>query len=42
MPIEVVVSTKKLVDVDKHYNTERLRPHYKRFAMQPLFIMAGD
>jgi len=42
LPIEVVVSTKKLVDVDKHYNTERLRPHYKRFAMQPLFIMAGD
>jgi len=42
MPIEVVVSSKKLVDVNKHYNTERLRPHYKRFAMQPLFIMAGD
>jgi 6-phosphofructokinase 1 len=42
LPIEVVVSTKKLVDVDKHYNTARLRPHYKRFAMQPLFIMAGD
>ena len=42
MPIEVVVSSKKLVDVDKHYNMERLRPHYKRFAMQPLFIMAGD
>jgi 6-phosphofructokinase len=42
MPIEVVVSSKKLVDVAKHYNTERLRPHYKRFAMQPLFIMASD
>ena len=42
MPIEVVVSSKKVVDVQKHYNTERLRPHYKRFAMQPLFIMAGD
>jgi 6-phosphofructokinase len=42
MPIEVVVSSKKLVDVQKHYNAERLRPHYKRFAMQPLFIMAGD
>jgi 6-phosphofructokinase len=39
MPIDVVVSTKKLVDVDKHYNSQRLRPHYKRFAMQPLFIM---
>ena len=42
MPIEAVVASKKLVDVDKHYNIERLRPHYKRFAMQPLFIIASD
>jgi len=42
LPIDVVVSSKKLVDVEKHYNIERLRPQYKRFAMQPLFIIAGD
>jgi 6-phosphofructokinase 1 len=42
MPIEAVVYTKKLVDVDRHYNVERLRPYYKRFAMQPLFIIASD
>jgi 6-phosphofructokinase 1 len=42
MPIEAVVASKKLVDVDKHYNIARLRPHYKRFAMQPLFIIASD
>jgi len=42
MPIDVVTSSKKLVDVNKHYNIDRLRPQYKRFAMQPLFIMAGD
>ncbi|MEJ2737291.1 MAG: 6-phosphofructokinase [Anaerolineae bacterium] len=42
MPIDVVVSSKKIVDVKKHYNTERLRPYYKRFAMQPLFIIASD
>ena len=42
VPIDVVTSSKKLVDVEKHYNTERLRPHYKKFAMQPLFIMTGD
>jgi 6-phosphofructokinase 1 len=42
MPIDVVVSSKKVVDVQKHYNIDRLRPQYKRFAMQPLFIMAGD
>jgi 6-phosphofructokinase len=42
MPVDVVTSSKKLVDVEKHYNTERLRPYYRRFAMQPLFIMTGD
>ena len=42
MPIDVVVSTKKLIDIGKHYNTDRLRPQYKRFGMQPLFILADD
>ncbi len=42
MPVDVVVSSKKLIDVEKHYNTDRLRPQYKRFAMQPLFILADD
>jgi 6-phosphofructokinase 1 len=40
-PIDVVTSTKKLVDVRKHYNTDRLRPHFKSFEFQPLFIMSG-
>jgi len=40
-PIDVVTSSKKLVDVKKHYNTERLRPHFKSFEFQPLFIMSG-
>jgi 6-phosphofructokinase 1 len=42
VPIDVVTSSKKVVDVDKHYNRERLRPQYKRFMMQPLFIMTSD
>ena len=42
LPIDVVVSSKKLVDVEKHYHIERLRPQYTRFAMQPLFIIASD
>ncbi len=42
VPIEAVVASKKLVDVEKFYNMERLRPHYKKFMMQPLFIMTGD
>jgi ATP-dependent phosphofructokinase / diphosphate-dependent phosphofructokinase len=42
MPIEVVVSTKKVVNVKDLYNTERLRPRYKSFEMKPLFIMTSD
>ncbi|MBL7112314.1 MAG: phosphofructokinase, partial [Bacteroidales bacterium] len=41
-PREVVTSSKKLVDVPKHYNVERLRPQYKSFEFQPLFIMTGS
>jgi 6-phosphofructokinase 1 len=42
MPIEVVTSTKKLVDVEKFYNTDRLRPSYKSFEMKPLLIMTSE
>jgi 6-phosphofructokinase len=42
LPIEVVTSTKKLVDVKKHYNTDRLRPQYANFEMMPLFIMTSE
>ena len=42
MPIEVITSSKKFVDVKKHYNTERLRPYYKSFEMKPLFIMTSE
>ncbi len=42
VPIEVVTSTKKVVNVKEHYNTERLRPYYKSFEMKPLFIMTNE
>lgn len=42
MPIDVVTSSKKLVDVDKFYNTDRLRPKYESFENKPLMIMTGD
>lgn len=42
VPIDVVVGRKKIVDVRKYYNTERLRPMYKSFERQPLFIMTSD
>jgi ATP-dependent phosphofructokinase / diphosphate-dependent phosphofructokinase len=42
VPIQVVVDRKKVVDVHRHYNTERLRPHYHTFMRQPVFIMTSD
>ncbi len=41
-PIEIITSTKKIVDVHKFYNTERLRPQYKSFENKPLFIMTSE
>lgn len=42
VPIDIVTSKKKLVNVERHYDTERLRPFYKSFEMQPLFIMTSE
>jgi len=42
VPLGVIESPAKRVDVERYYNTERLRPHYKSFADQPLFIMAAE
>jgi 6-phosphofructokinase 1 len=42
VPIDVVTASKKIVDVEKYYNTERLRPLYKSFEMKPQFIMTSE
>ena len=42
MPIDVVTRSNKLVNLKEHYNTERLRPHYRSFEMKPLFIMTSE
>ncbi len=42
MPLDVVISSKKVVNVKEHYNTERLRPHYKSFEMKPLFLTTSE
>ncbi|MCD6115844.1 6-phosphofructokinase [bacterium] len=42
MPIEVITSKKKIVNVKRFYNTERLRPYYKSFEMKPLLIMTSE
>jgi 6-phosphofructokinase 1 len=42
VPIDVVTSRKKVVDVGKFYNSDRLRPKYTRFEGAPVFIMTSD
>jgi 6-phosphofructokinase 1 len=42
VPINAVTETKKVVNVGRHYNTERLRPKYESFEDQPLFIMTSE
>ena len=42
IPIEIVTSRNKVVNVEKHYNVDRLRPYYNSFENQPLFIMASE
>jgi len=42
VPIEVVTGRKKMVDIHKFYDTDRLRPRYTTFEGKPLFIMTSD
>lgn len=41
VPLEIVTGPKKMVDIQRYYNTDRLRPIYD-FARQPIFIMTSD
>jgi 6-phosphofructokinase 1 len=42
VPLDVVTSTKKLVNVKKHYDVERFRPAYRSFEMKPLFLVTSE
>lgn len=42
VPIDVVTGKSKLVNIQKFYNTDRLRPIYNSFEMNPLFIMTSE
>ena len=42
VPMESIIGTKKAVDVEKYYDTDRMRPKYKSFNELPLFIMTSD
>lgn len=40
--LDRVTAEKKVVDVTRHYNIERLRPIYENFNRRPLFILGVD
>ena len=42
VPVHVVTETKKVLDVDKYYDTDRLRPQYRAFDGQPMWVMTSD
>jgi len=42
VPLESIIGTKKVVEVEKYYDTGRMRPKYKSFDDLPLFIMTSD
>lgn len=41
LPITTVTASKKFVDVNDQYDTERLRPKYNSFSNKPLFLMGS-
>ncbi len=42
IPIDIIANTKKTVNVERFYNTDRLRPKFESFEMTPLFIMTSE
>jgi 6-phosphofructokinase len=42
VPLDVVTSTKKVVNVREHYDVERYRPQYRSFEMKPLFLVTSE
>ena len=42
VPLDVITSHKKLVDVNQFYDVERYRPKYENFEMKPLFLMTSE
>ncbi|OGU01005.1 MAG: phosphofructokinase [Gemmatimonadetes bacterium RBG_16_66_8] len=39
VPLELVTGEKKVVNVERYYNVERLRPQFRSFSGQPMLIM---
>ena len=42
VPLDIVTSYKKRIDVDKYYDRDRLRPLYKNFYKKPFLILSAD
>jgi len=42
VPLEIVASYKKRIDVEKYYDRERLRPLYRNFYKKPFLILSAD
>jgi 6-phosphofructokinase 1 len=41
VPIEEVVATKKVVDVERYYDTERYRPRYTALELSPMLVLGA-
>lgn len=42
VPLDIIMGRKKIIDVDKYYDIERMHPKYESFIKQPQFIMTAD
>lgn len=42
VPLDVITSTKKVVDLEELYDTERYRPKYENFENKPAFVVASE
>jgi 6-phosphofructokinase 1 len=42
VPLDVVTGSKKIVNVEQYYNTDRYRPKYESLEMKPMFIMTSE
>jgi ATP-dependent phosphofructokinase / diphosphate-dependent phosphofructokinase len=42
VPLDVIASRKKIVDVNVNYDKDRYRPVYENFELKPLFLMTSE
>jgi 6-phosphofructokinase 1 len=42
IPLDRITGSKKMVNMEQFYSTERYRPKYESFEMKPMFIMTSE